>query len=769
MLIRKIVASLLLVMVSAVPVAASKVFDEKDDLENLAAAIEGPASPRAPEVVSRDSDGRVTLRAVRLDDPVTVDGRLEENLYRSVPAISDFVQQEPIEGAPATEQTDVWVFYDERNVYVSARCWHSEPDRIVANELRRDNRNISSNDNFAVIFDTFYDRRNGFLFHTNPVGALYDAQVTDERNVNSDWNTVWEVKTARFADGWTVEMVIPFKSLRYKVGRSQLWGINFRRIVRSANEMSYLTPIPAVFRQGGLTKLSHAGTLVGIETPVNSVNLELKPFGTAGLRTDLDTDVHFEKYFNSAVGFDAKYGVTKSIVADFTVHTDFAQVEADEEQVNLTRFNLFFPEKRDFFLEGQGIFAFGGAGNRRWRGGNDTPIMFFSRRIGLQEEHQVPIQAGGRLTGRAGAYTIGLLNIQTGGSEAVAETPIDPTNFSVVRIKRDLLRRSSIGVIATHRNRSVETLGGSNSLFGLDAGFRFYDNLNVDAYYAKTFTDELEGPDDSYLARVRYGSDLFGFSAEHLKVGEDFNPEIGFLRRTDVRKSAGELSYSPRPRSIAAIRKFTFEGEAAYYENGAGQVETRELQASFRTQLSSGDWFDVEYQRQFEHLYEEFEISDGILLPAGGYDFDRIEGSYRFGPQRRMSGWFRASTGKFYSGTRTEVGYSGRMELIPQLSIEPNVSQNWVDLVEGSFTTTLLRFRATYALSARSFVGALMQYNTSSSSFLTNVRFRWEYQPGSDVFLVYTDGRDTSSLGSRDYASLRNQSLVFKITRLFRF
>ena len=771
MSIRKIVASLLLATVSAVPVAASNVFDEKDDLKILEASIEGPAPPRAPEVVSRDSDGRVTLRAVRLDAPVTVDGRLEENLYRSVPAISGFIQQEPIEGAPATEQTDVWVFYDERNVYISARCWHSDPERIIANELRRDNRNISRNDNFAVIFGTFYDRRNGFLFHTNPLGALYDAQVTDEGNVNSDWNTVWAVKTARFADGWTVEMAIPFKSLRYKARRSQLWGINFRRIVRSENEMSYLTPIPAVFRQGGLTKLSHAGTLVGIETPANSMNLELKPFGTAGLRTDLDADLPFENDFDPGVGLDAKYGVTKGLVADFTVNTDFAQVESDEEQGNLTRFNLFFPEKREFFLEGQGIFAFGGAGNRRrpGGGGDDTPIMFFSRRIGLQEEYQVPIQAGGRLTGRAGAYTIGLLNIQTGGLDAVAETPIDPTNFSVVRVKRDVLRRSSIGAIATHRNRSVETLGGSNSLFGLDAGFRFYDNLNVDAYYAKTITDEFEGPDDSYRARVRYGSDLFGFSAEHLKVEEDFNPEIGFLRRTDVRKSAGELRYSPRPRSIAAIRKFVFEGQADYYENGAGQVETRQFQAKFETQLSSGDWFEVEYHRQFEQLFEEFEISDGIFLPVGGYDFDRIQGNYRFGPQRRITGWLNVSTGGFYSGTLTEVGYSGRVELTPQLSLEPRISKNWVDLVEGSFTTTLLRLRATYALSSRSFVGALVQYNTSNSSLSTNVRFRWEYQPGSDVFLVYTDGRDTSSLGNPGYTSLRHQSLVFKMTRLFRF
>ncbi len=737
--------------------------DDKPELaEATIASIEGPAPPEAPEVVSRDREGRVTLRAVRLDSELTVDGRLEENFYRTVPSIGGFIQQEPAEGQPATDDTEVWVFFDHDNVYISARNWDTEPDRIVANEMRRDSRNIFNNDNFSVIFDTFYDRRDGFLFMTNPLGALYDAQVTGERNVNSDWNTVWNVKTARFAEGWTVEMSIPFKSLRYKQGQSQIWGINFRRIVRSKQEFSYLTPIPQAFRQRGLIKLSFAATLVGVEPPTHSLNLEVKPYVTGAVRTDRDADVPFENDLDANVGFDVKYGVTKSLIADFTVNTDFAQVEADEEQVNLTRFGLFFPEKREFFLEGQGIFAFGGSTGRRFGGGGDTPIMFFSRRIGLDDGLEVPIQAGGRLTGRQGRYTIGLLNMQTRG---IANVGIAPTNFSVVRIQRDILRRSAIGVIATHRNNSFE-YAGSNSLFGVDAAFTFYENLNINAYYSKSRTEGLNGKDDSYLARVNYGTDRYGFSFSHLSVGDDFNPDAGFMRRNDFRKTSGRLRFSPRPKSIASVRRFRFQTQFDYFENTLGQVETKQFELEFTTEFNRGDNFNIRYTRNFEFLFEDFEISDGITLPVGAYQFDRVRANYRLGPQRRITGFLTVSTGGFFSGTRTQVGYFGRVELTPQLSLEPDISQNWVDLPEGSFTTTLVRLRSTYTLSARSFVAALVQYNTSNSSLSMNLRYRWEYRPGSDIFVVYTDGRDTTGTG---YPDLRNKSFVVKFTRLFRF
>jgi hypothetical protein len=742
--------------------------DEKEPDTTTASArapstIDGPAPPVAPEVMARDDAGRVTVRAVRLSEPLQIDGKLEESVYRTVPAISGFTQQEPHAGEPATEETAVWVFFDEGNVYVSARCWDSHPERMVANEMRRDNFNLAMNENFAVIFDTFHDRRNGFLFYTNPLGGLYDAQVTDEANTNSDWNTVWEVKTGRFPQGWTVEMEFPFKSLRYKPGASQVWGINFRRLVRWKNEKSHLAPIPVAYRRSGIIKLSFAATIVGIEPPARSLNLEVKPYATAGLRTDLTADEPYTGDFDGDIGFDAKYGVTRSMTFDFTYNTDFAQVEIDEQQVNLTRFSLFFPEKREFFLEGQGIFNFGGREARDvWEQQSDMPIMFYSRRIGLQDGNSVPINAGGRLTGRAGSYTVGALAMQT---NQLIDEEIPTTNFGVARVKRDLFRRSSVGFIGTYRSEGLDTVG-SSSTFGVDGNFSFFENLHINTHWAKTWTPDLVNEDESYRGAFRWGNDLLGVDLEHMVVGENFNPEVGYLRRDDMRKNFGKFRFSPRPRSIRAIRQFYFEGSLDHITNLAGQLETRVGLFMFQTQFDSGDRLYIGYVDSYEFLDEEFEISDDVIIPIGGYRFSDWFYSYWIGPQRRVQGLLNFEHGDFYSGKYKATSYWGRVELTKQFSLEPFFSFNWVDLPEGKFTTSLILLRANISLTPRAFIGALVQYNSSNDSLTSNVRFRWEYRPGSDIFVVYSDGRDTTLGG---FPHLENRSLVFKITRLFRF
>ena len=344
-------------------------------------AIDGPPAPVAPDVITRDEAGRVTMRATRIDRPLTLDGQLDEEIYSVVPGAGGFIQQEPREGEPATEKTDVWIFFDDENIYVAARCWDSsDPDRWVVNELQRDG-NVSQNENLAVQFDTFYDRRNGFYFQTSPVGVLRDQTFTDEVNRNLSWNTVWDVRAGQFDGGWTMEMVIPFKSIRYPGSGPQVWGIGFRRIVKWKNESSYLTPVPASYGMQGVFRASTYGTLVGLETPDQSVNLEVKPYLTSAVATDRSAEIPFSNDFSPAGGVDLKYGLSRSLTADVTYNTDFAQVEEDVQQVNLTRFGLFFPEKREFFLEGQGIFAFGGVplgGGGGFGGNSDVPILFFS-------------------------------------------------------------------------------------------------------------------------------------------------------------------------------------------------------------------------------------------------------------------------------------------------------------------------------------------------------------------------------------------------------
>ena len=328
-----------------------------------ATPLRGPAAP--------------TVRAVR--GTIRVDGRLDDALYNTTEAIGSFVQQEPDEGKPATEKTDAWVFFDDDMIYVAARCWESHPERRVANEMRRDTNQLRQNDTFAVLFDTFHDRRNGYLFTANAIGGLGDSQITDEGPPNVDWNTVWRFETGEFDGGWTVEMAIPFKSLRYQSGREQIWGINLRRVVRWKNEWSYLAQVPrALTTFRGILKVSSAATLVGLQVPSGTRMIELKPYALSGLATDTTVTPRLSTDATKRIGGDLKYGLTQNVTADVTVNTDFAQVEVDEQQVNLTRFNLFFPEKRDFFLENLGTFAFAGRASAGLGAGSGVTAISFS-------------------------------------------------------------------------------------------------------------------------------------------------------------------------------------------------------------------------------------------------------------------------------------------------------------------------------------------------------------------------------------------------------
>ena len=566
----------------------------------------------------------------------------------SPPPLTGFIQNDPVEGAPASERTEVWIFFDDEQVYLSARCWESRPERMRATEMRRDNTNIAQDDNLAWAFDTFYDRRNGMLFEVNAAGGRMDGQMTNEGRTNFDWNPLWRVEVGRFDGGWTVETAMPFKSLRYRPGPAQLWGFNLRRRVRWKNELAYLRPVPAALGPRGL-RPSLLAPLVGIEAPPGSRNLEVKPFAIADLTTDTAATPPLRNAAAGAAGIDLKYGLTQNLTADFTLNTDFAQVEADEQQVNLTRFRLFFPEKREFFLENRGTFEFGGEGG-------DTPILFHSRQIGLQAGRAIPVHAGARLTGRVGDFDVGLVQMRT-GSEDVSGARV--TDFSVVRVKRDILRASSIGVLMTRRSASLRGPGDSGT-YGIDGGFSFLGNLLVvDTYWARTATPGVVGSESSWRANVEYDGDRYGF-----------------------------------------------------------ETYTAEL----------------------------------VL-----------------GPQRVASGRVRLDHGAFFSGRKTELAVTrGRMQLTRRVSTEPTYAYSLVNLREGRITTHLAGARLTFTVTPLMFTSALIQYNTSNSTAAANVRFRWEYQPGSELFVVYNEQR-SDPLSVPRLEPIRNRAVVVKLTRLFRF
>ena len=515
--------------------------------------ITDPPAPVGGAMINQAGQDGATLRAVRVNEPLEIDGVIEEPFYQSVPPITEFVQVVPEEDGEPSELTEVWIGFDDNNVYVTAKIWYAAgSDGWIANEMRRDSRRLASNDHFGVWFDTYYDRRNAVGFYGNAIGGLNDMQITNEGSPNFDWNPLREIRTALFDGGWSIEMAIPFKSLRYRPGREQIWGIQMRRFIGRRNEWEYIRAVPfSVASDGwqGIFRVSMYGTLMGIEAPPPSRNLEVKPYVISGLETNLVATPQIDRDGYADAGLDIKYGITENLTADLTFNTDFAQVEVDEQQVNLTRFSLFFPEKREFFLEGRGIFNFGSGGiggGGGGFGGGGAPTLFYSRQIGLEGGQAVPILGGGRVTGKVGSFDLGLISIQTNDSRPFdlgslsrdREVQAESTNFSVFRLRRDIFSRSSIGVLFENRDKAVASTG-SNQAWGVDGSFGLSDELSLLAYYAQTRTEGLEGLDVSYprsaqLRRGRVGGQhqpppgRCGLqSRDRLRAQEGLPPDVG--------------------------------------------------------------------------------------------------------------------------------------------------------------------------------------------------------------------------------------------------
>ena len=741
-----------------------------------AGAQTADASAQTGTVV-RVPDGRASVRTRRLPSPMQFDGRLDEAFYRDVEPFGDFIQQEPFAGQPATEKTEAWVFFDNDNVYVGMRLWETDRSRRVMSDMRRDSFNLYNNDHVAVMFDTFNDHRNGFGFSSNAQGGIFDWQATNEQP-SPNWNGLWDVRTAEFDGGWTIEFRIPFRSIRFQEGGTT-WGFNVRRMVRWKNEVSYLSPVPVSWGRRALNNISSAGSLVGLQVPSNLRNIDFKPYALGSVASNLRSVPVINNEGAGEFGADAKWGITQSLVADFTYNTDFAQVEDDEAQVNLTRFSLLFPEKRDFFLEGQDVFNFAGGGSNQGGGGfgpqaiqgggggggnNVTPILFFSRRIGLQDGVVLPILGGARLIGRAGGYQVGALHMRSQANDAAG---VDATDFSVVRVNRDVLSRSRIGVIATRRGPRLGG-GGENYAYGIDTQLNPLSELQMNGYWAATSGgDGSSGSTaQSYRGQFNWNADATGLQVDHLFVDEDFNPEIGFLRRSAFRRTFASSRYSPRPRSLPYVKKLFYEASLDYIEDPGGRLESREAQGAFRMELNNSDQLATEFARQFESLTTPFTVTPDVVVPPGAYDFSQAKFLFTSSPQRRVSGTFVVTLGGFYGGTLREVGWRGRVELGSRFQVEPTISLNRFETPWGDGDSNIVSSRFTFTLTPKMFTSTLVQYQSASKAISTNARFRWEYQPGSELFVVYSDGRNTTGPG---FPELDNRSLVVKITKLFRF
>ena len=467
-------------------------------------------------------------------------------------------------------------------------------------------------------------------------------------------------------------------------------------------------------------------------------------------------------------GFDVKAGIGSGLTGDLTVYTDFAQVEEDEAQVNLTRFALFQPEKREFFLEGLGLFAFGGVSNTRSPGGGPPPIapvVFFSRRIGLNDDTPAQILVGGRVTGRVGAWSVGALQVRQDESTSPSAS-LPQTDFSVLRVRRDIFSRSSVGVIYTRRSHA-EAGGGVNQVGGFDLLLAPTQDFTVNAYVARSDTPGAGTDDTSYRARIDYNADLLGLQAEYNVVGDDFTPDVGLMRREDFRRSFVEGRISRRPAGSAWLRKWNLVGAVDYFTNNDRVVESRSQSGELRFELANGDGMELKAERSYESLSEDLELSADRIIPIGVYRFDTVRTSYQLGPRHRVSGDIGAAIGSFYGGSVREVTFRGRVDGLRRLTLEPNLSLNWIDVPTepAPFWINVLGLRATWPFSPRASIGALVQYESDGGSIGASARFSWEYRPGSDLFVVLSEGRSTQQPGT----AMLNRSVAVKFTRLLHF
>ena len=706
-------------------------------------------------------DGRKQLQAVAATSPIKIDGALDEEVWKRAAPATDFIQADPLEGQPATEITEVRIAYDADYLYIAALCRDTDPSGIVVNEIRKDFAGRDQ-DTFEVLLDTFGDRRNGFVFSTNSQGAKADTQVANEgRDVNPNWDAVWWVEARTTADGWTAEFRIPFKTLRFEAGDGKTWGVNFARRVRRKNELSYWSPVSRAY---SIFRASAAGTLAGLPPLRQGRNLRIKPFLAAGAVRGVG-----ERAFDRDVtaGVDIKAGITPSLTFDATINPDFAQAEADEQQVNLTQFSLFFPEKREFFLENAGIFYFGDIPRNsrsvaRFRPPEEDLLLFFSRRIGLSAAgEQQPLHGGVRLTGRAGGFTLGLMTMQ-----GKVEDARPSTNYTVARVRRDLFRSSDVGAIIL----SSEPNGNSadfNRVVGVDTNFRFFRNLSLNGFFARSESRGVTTDQDSAKASIGWEDSKKRLQTSVMKIGEGFRDDLGFVRRTGVTRQFYDAAWFPEPELLRrrGIRRIEPHGRVWIYTDPSGELVSRSGHVANQTTWNNGSYMEYAFEPRVEAITRPFAISPGVSIPAGRYDWYQHLLLFEGDHSRALSGSIRYTTGGFWSGSQhnvqTSILYRPSYRMVFDLGLQ--VTKISLDLPKADFTTTLASLRTGYSFSSNMFLDTLLQYRNDVKQFSANVRFNLIHRPLSDFFIVYNESQFT------DITQPAGRGLVVKYTQMFAF
>ena len=717
-------------------------------------------------------------RASRVSEAPVLDGNvLNDPAWRDAPAIRGFIQNTPDEGQPSSERTEVFVVYTNDTLYFGVVCYVLDSATIIVSDSRRDSQ-LRETDSFQIILDTFLDKQNGFVFGTNPAGIEYDGQVTNEGGggryggggyvrrsgsqqqrgsgggFNLNWDGVWQVETTISEIGWTAEFGIPFRTLRYPAGDTQTWGINFQRNIRNRNEQTYWAPLP---RQFDLNRLSLAGELRGIEVP-SQRNLKIMPF-VLGQAIGRDSRAVI---VSGDIGGDLKYSVTPSLTLDLTYNTDFAQVEVDDQQINLDRFNLFFPEKRPFFLENAGLFSVGQPGQIE---------LFFSRRIGIGPNgEQVPIVGGGRLSGKIGNNTnVGFLNMQT---RPMGVSGASSTNFLVTRVRQDFASRSNLGAMFVNQSTVGNQIdsGDFNRSYAVDGQLGLGQTGTISGFAADTDSPGVHTDTHALSLIANYASERYRFSSGVSEVGPNFNPEVGFYARRGYRRVDSQARATFRPTNPWGIHQL--EPHVSHYtvfNFVTGQQETQYTHFDNHIEWRNGYRLSTGVNMTREGVLKPFEIYPSMDIPVGTYK--HTEGIFRFHTNRGARYGFEVSSivGGFFGGQRLQVRPQFNMHIAETFNAEVGLERNDISLPWGNFVTNLGLFRANYSFTTRIFLQTLLQYNDRRDLWSSNIRFGFLSAANTGLFVVYNDIHYFDDvLGQRFTQPVRGgRSLTIKYSYVF--
>jgi hypothetical protein len=710
-----------------------------------------------------------SVRATKTTTPPAVDGNvLDDPAWGSVEPITDFWQTAPDAGQPASERTEVRIVYTDAAIYFGVVLRDRSPSLTVS-DSRRDSP-LDDTDSFRILLDTYRDRQNGFVFATTPAALEYDGQVNNEGGgvslggaggggrqqggsgggFNLNWDGAWVVRTATSSDGWSAEFEIPFRTLRYEPGTGREWGLNFQRTIRRRKEIAFWAPLPIQF---DLMRVSLAGALAGLDLPAPR-NLKVIPYALGEARQRAAIGGGDELLGD--LGIDAKYSVTPSLTLDATYNTDFAQVEVDEQQINLDRFNLFFPEKRPFFLENAGLFAVGSSGEAE---------VFFSRRIGIDQSGEaIPIVGGARLSGRAGPVNVGFLNMQTDDDNG----RFTANNFTVARVRRDFQGRSNLGAIFVGRNATGDLAGDDdhNAAFAVDGRLGVGRSGLISGFVARSETPGVSSSQHAYRVEARNETQPLTVSASFLETGRNFNPEVGFLSRTGGFRKFEALAFSRlRPKALTKFQEIRPHSIYRGYWNHDGFQETGFWHLDSHWELKNSYEFHTGMNVTREGVVRGFEIYPGVMVPAGTYDHAEAQLVFQTNQGAPLYGRLQVTRGGFFGGDRFGLSPQVRLRLGETFNTELTWDRNDIELPGGQFVTNLVRHRVSYSFSPRVFVQSLVQYNDRSNSWSSNFRFGWLQQANTGIFVVYTDAHliDELPFTRRE----PDRSFIVKISRMF--